>query len=112
MSAIRIRANDNFSVVTTAISNRPWGDCKVQIQIKTREGDVELTMDSMVHLNIVFTAFNQLLNDVIDDNLETDQIRSRVFNSNQGIPIIRQPLFDRPLKSDPYTHDQRVQQVT
>lgn len=111
MSAIRIRTNDNFSVVTTAISKRPWGDCKVQIEVKTQEGELELTMDNMIHLDIVFSALNELLNDVNDDNLESDQIRSRVFNSNQAIPIIRKPLFDRPLKSHPGSYNHQVQQV-
>ena len=112
MSAIRIRANDNFSVVTTAISKRPWGDCKAQIQVKTQEGEFDLTMDSMSHLNILLSAFNQLLNDVNDENLESDQIRSRASNSNEPVPIIRKPLLGPPLKSHPHAHNHQVQQVT
>lgn len=96
MSAIYIRVNDNFSVITTAINKRPWGYPKVQVQVKTQEGELELTLDNMSHLNILLDAFEQLSKDINDEQLEADQIRSRVFNSNNVTPIIRRPLFKSP----------------
>lgn len=115
MSAICIRANDNFSIITTAINKRPWGDCKVQVQVKTQEGDLELTVNNMIHLNILLDAFNQLSNDINDEQLEVDQIRSRVFNSNNVTPIIRRPFSpfskspsERHLNANSHPHQQET----
>lgn len=93
MSAICLRCIDNFSIITTAIYRRPWGDCKAEIQLKTHDGDMELTTNNVAHLNLILDALKQLLNDITDEKLEFDQIRSRVINSTDGAPIIRKPLF-------------------
>jgi len=93
MSAICLRSIDNFSIITTAVHRRIWGDYKVQIQVKTPDGEVELGMNDPSHLNIIINALHQLLNDVNDDKLEAEQIRSRVINSNDDLTIIRKPLF-------------------
>jgi len=98
MSPIRLRTNDNFSIITTATHRRPWGDCKAQVQVKTRDEELELTTDNVSHLNIILDAVKQLLNDINDENLEVDQVRSRVFNSNDVIPVIREPLFTSSLR--------------
>jgi len=114
MSAIRLRPNDNFSIITTATHRSPWGDCKAQVQVKTRDEELELTTDNVSHLNIILDALKQLLNDINDESLEVDQIRSRVFNSNDVTPIIREPLFTSSLRRhpspDPNGHTKNVYQ--
>ena len=93
MSTICLRSIDHFSIITTAVHRRLWGDYKAQIQVKTPDGDVELDMNNPFQLTVILTALNQLLNDINDAQLERDQIRSRVYNSNNPPLIIREPLF-------------------
>lgn len=100
MSTIILGHNDNFSIVTTATYKQPWGDYRAQIQIKTPAADFDLIASTTAQLNIILDALNKLLDDLNDEKIEADQIRCRVFNSNNVPPIIRKPLFVRNRNSN------------
>jgi hypothetical protein len=84
--SIRLTREDNFSIVTTAICEAPWGVFRAQVQIKTYNGDLELATDNVVYLDLLVGALKQLRRDTEDESLRYEQIRSRVFNSTEHIP--------------------------
>jgi hypothetical protein len=93
MSAIQVGSSDNFSIITTATYSA-WTSRKAEFQVKTRYGDLELSINSRAHLNLMIEALKQLADDINDKQLPTDEIRTRVINSNGVTPhIIREPLF-------------------